>query len=97
MPRPISHSARSGGRSPPDPQGPPLSTRMVAGRPQWAKARRSSARTPAGGTFSHLPWGKTRRPQHGAAALGHDPQPTDALPGPEPAEIIGIDSPDAVV
>jgi hypothetical protein len=96
MPKPISHKAKSGGKSPAEPHGPPLSTRMVAGRPQRAKARRNSACTAVTGTCNQRPEGKNGRPQNGATALIDDPQPTHALAGAQANEFFGIDLPDCV-
>jgi hypothetical protein len=73
-----------------------LSTRSVPGRPQRAKARRSSAWLACGGTFSHLPWGENGRAQHGAAALIDQPQPADALAGLQRHQLGGVDLPDRV-
>jgi hypothetical protein len=96
MPRPISHNARSGGRSPADPHGPPLSTRMVPGRPQRVKTRRSSARTAAGGTRSQHPRGKNAGPQDGPAALVDDPEPTHPLAAPQADLLLGVHLPDVM-
>jgi hypothetical protein len=73
-----------------------LSTRKACGRPQRAKARRSSACTAAGGTPAQRAWGENFGPQGGAGALVDDPQPADALPGLEPDQLGGVHLPDLV-
>src|SRR5262245_13277014 len=95
-PRPSNHKARSGGQSPAEPHGPPLSTRRVAGKPQRAKTFRNSACTATGGTWSHLPRGENGRLQNGPATLIDDPQPTHALARLEADQFGGIDLPDVM-
>src|SRR5437870_6052259 len=96
MPQPISHRANSGGQSPSEPHGPPLSTRNVSGRPQRRKARRKASCTSVGGTVSHRPRGENLRRQNGAGALIDDAQPADELAGAEADLFGGIDLPDLV-
>src|SRR5271157_2391893 len=75
-PRPISHSDRSVGKSPREPQGQPLSTRKRPGKPQRTQARRSCSRTASRETFCQAPRGENRSPQHCATAFVDQTKPT---------------------
>ena len=74
-PSPKSHSASSVGRSPAEPQGVPLSTRIRAGIPQRANASRSCPWVSAAGTVFQRPRGENRGPQDRPGELVDDPQP----------------------
>ena len=62
MPKPISHSANSGGRSAHEPQGVPLSMRSSPGSPHRANQPRSTSCTSRRSTRFQRPRGKTTAP-----------------------------------
>src|SRR5512142_1410139 len=80
-PRPISHNARSVGRSPAEPHGAPLSTRIRSGRPQRVNAHRNRSWTSRGATSFQEPWGENVGPEYPATTLVSDPQPRYLLAG----------------
>ena len=76
------------GKSPVEPHGEPLSTRMRTGIPQRAKAARSVATVSVEGTFLHRPEGKNAGQEHGAGVFLDDPQPRD-LDAAGQADLLG--------
>jgi hypothetical protein len=96
IPNPNSHSARSGGRSPDEPHGDPLSTRSSAGRPHTVKQRRNSCCTSGSGTWLKCPSGKNARVQHGSRALLDDAHPGDHRSAGQPFLLGSIHLPDFV-
>jgi hypothetical protein len=73
----MSHNANSGGKSLAEPQGEPLSTRMILGRPRLIKTCLRCVCTNVGGTQLKCPSGKNDRLQDGSRTLVVDPQPGD--------------------
>jgi hypothetical protein len=94
-PEPISHKDSAVGRPPTAPHGVPLSTRIRAGRPQRAKARRRTSWAASAPTRAQVPRGENRGPEDRAAALVGHPQPT-GLPAHQGQVLAGVHLPDVV-
>jgi hypothetical protein len=77
-PRPISHRARSVGRSPFDPHGQPLSTRSASGKPHATNQSRRDSRISSRETLLQYPEGKNAGRQNGSRVFVDDPQPAHA-------------------
>src|SRR5262249_53568050 len=94
--RPASHSTKSVGRSPREPQGEPLSTRRASGRPQWANCRRRNPCVAAAGTLFQYLWGENFGPQARPRGLVDGPHPTGRLTAGQGHLIGGVELPDLV-
>src|SRR5262249_10231144 len=92
--RPASHNTRSVGRSPRDPQGEPLSTRSLPGRPQRVNCPRRNSCVAPGGTLFQYRWGENLGRQDGARGLIDGPHPAHLLAAGQGDLIGGVELPD---